>query len=415
MKTKYLLMVGFTVIFTVFSACSGKDGAEGPEGPQGPEGPLGPEGPQGPGGAESLVDQEALSTGDATCPDGGVIVKTGLDGNENGILDPDEVTDQEWICDGPQGTPGSNDLVVTDDAITVGATGDFATLPEALDSLAGKIIPPDMMVTIAVEDATYMFNSSLVINHPYGDRIEIIGNQTNPEQVVFDFGPNDGIVVENGNAIGLIDGVTIQGDGTAGRSGVHASNNATIKLGANVVVQDFGHSGVKASAGGVVWANGVTSRDNGRYGFLATENGTIHAMASLAQNNSDGYIATINSTIIATNSTASGNTNRGFLSVGGSYIYANGCTSTGNDDGFHAAYASNMIARGSVASGNSSYGFVVWQSSYLDARGLDASNHTIVCDNASGSFLPAPNAEGQANSWIETDANLTDTGTGACP
>lgn len=45
-----------------------------------------------------------LATGDTDCPNGGILVETGIDVNGNGTLDDDEVDTAEKICNGINGT-----------------------------------------------------------------------------------------------------------------------------------------------------------------------------------------------------------------------------------------------------------------------------------------------------------------------
>lgn len=49
-----------------------------------------------------------IAPGDATCPNGGVLVKTGIDENSNGVLDANEVDASEKVCNGAPGATGGN-------------------------------------------------------------------------------------------------------------------------------------------------------------------------------------------------------------------------------------------------------------------------------------------------------------------
>jgi hypothetical protein len=70
--------------------CNGADGATGGDGSD---------------GNSSLVETSAISPG-SDCAAGGVLVKTGLDANGNGVLDPDEVTSVTAVCKGEKGSGG---------------------------------------------------------------------------------------------------------------------------------------------------------------------------------------------------------------------------------------------------------------------------------------------------------------------
>lgn len=69
------------------------------------------------------------------------------------------------------------------------ATGDgspnapFASISRALASIRNKLIASGVTVTIQVADGTYAISSTITINHPDADKIQIIGN-TSAETVV---------------------------------------------------------------------------------------------------------------------------------------------------------------------------------------------------------------------------------------
>lgn len=92
----------------------GPQGAPGPQGPAGeagPQGPAGPTGPKGPAGENSLVLASVEPPG-ANCALGGLRVDTGLDANNNGMLDTVETQHTAYVCTvsavsaGTGGAPG---------------------------------------------------------------------------------------------------------------------------------------------------------------------------------------------------------------------------------------------------------------------------------------------------------------------
>ena len=107
---------------------AGAIGATGPQGPigqTGPAGAVGATGPQGPQGIQGVAGTNGLSTLSKTtaepagtnCPTGGFKVEYGLDANNNGILNSNEVNTSltKYVCNGeigatgpqgPQGTTG---------------------------------------------------------------------------------------------------------------------------------------------------------------------------------------------------------------------------------------------------------------------------------------------------------------------
>jgi hypothetical protein len=95
----------------------GQDGATGPAGPAGstglagPAGPIGTTGPAGPqgeqgiaglDGVESLQNliQTSVESAGINCTNGGVLIESGIDSNANGSLDPAEITNSEYVCNG---------------------------------------------------------------------------------------------------------------------------------------------------------------------------------------------------------------------------------------------------------------------------------------------------------------------------
>ena len=47
------------------------------------------------------------------CPNGGVKIETGIDTNENGMLDENEVTDTVYVCNGEPGEDGGSKCSLT--------------------------------------------------------------------------------------------------------------------------------------------------------------------------------------------------------------------------------------------------------------------------------------------------------------
>jgi len=87
----------------------GDAGATGPQGPQGVPGMPGAVGPQGPAGTPgdaglkgesgSLVKSTPEAPG-ANCANGGVRIDIGIDSNGDGVLDPSEVQQTTYVCNG---------------------------------------------------------------------------------------------------------------------------------------------------------------------------------------------------------------------------------------------------------------------------------------------------------------------------
>jgi len=64
------------------------------------------------GGDKSVAARTSvLAANDSTCPQGGILVETGIDENGNGLLDDAEVDNAEKVCNGQNGASGLNSLV----------------------------------------------------------------------------------------------------------------------------------------------------------------------------------------------------------------------------------------------------------------------------------------------------------------
>ncbi|NBP74555.1 MAG: hypothetical protein EBU61_00755 [Crocinitomicaceae bacterium] len=86
-----------SVPYALFSA----NGTPGPQGPQGYQGEIGLTGPQGSNGLTALVKTTAELAG-SNCATGGTKIETGLDVNNNGVLDIAEVNASQttYVCNG---------------------------------------------------------------------------------------------------------------------------------------------------------------------------------------------------------------------------------------------------------------------------------------------------------------------------
>ncbi len=68
-------------------------------------------GAQGTEGGQALVESTSLATGDANCANGGERVDVGVDDDQDGQLDPEEVDESFWVCNGESGSTGTPSLI----------------------------------------------------------------------------------------------------------------------------------------------------------------------------------------------------------------------------------------------------------------------------------------------------------------
>lgn len=86
---------------------TGPQGTAGTTGPQGAQGPAGTNGINGNDGYNTLVATTTVTAG-TQCPTGGVKLEFGLDINNNGLLDANEITSSltKYVCNGTVGATG---------------------------------------------------------------------------------------------------------------------------------------------------------------------------------------------------------------------------------------------------------------------------------------------------------------------
>ena len=93
-------------ISTSTKVCHGKEGLSGPQGAPGTSGHT----------IQDLIDIENLSAGQGGCENGGIIIHSGLDDNDNGELESGERATSVEICDGLLGANGNDGAAGTDGA-----------------------------------------------------------------------------------------------------------------------------------------------------------------------------------------------------------------------------------------------------------------------------------------------------------
>jgi hypothetical protein len=132
---------------------SGEAGAQGPQGlagGAGPQGAPGVQGPQGDAGENSLILATPVGPG-PQCSAGGYELQIGLDANGNGQLDPNEVNQTVYVCNGASCASCCTDAGPDVDGDFGGPT---VVNVNAMDGSAtfrtGPLPPPNGPVTITV-------------------------------------------------------------------------------------------------------------------------------------------------------------------------------------------------------------------------------------------------------------------------
>lgn len=260
----------------------------------------------------------------------------------------------------------SGPTVAAGQLVTLSVPADFSSISSAWDSIAEWSIASTGRVVIQVADGTYNISTTLVLNHPFGSRISILGNVANKSACVLLFSPNmDAIYGSLGNAMPFIDGFTIKKSTKAvwpdNTTGILADMGATMNVGANVLVDNFYYGaawrqgsngkffGVVDHAGDVgIWsaygssgnAQGATSMnavgtDGGGaslgFGFQAEYGSFLHCQGATASGNAIAGIAALSgSEVQALSATTINNTGSGFYALDGGTIACHNAVSTGN-------------------------------------------------------------------------------------
>lgn len=273
---------------------------------------------------------------------------------------------------------GTVGLIESDQIWTVGSTGDYATLDDALDALAVfRVIPPAEVTLELVAETHAAATSPTVIAHPDGAQLRIEGDGAGAAETVLVYADCDGVVVGAGAALGLLDNVRIEQTGTTeGSAGVRVSNGGFAQLG-TVEIAGFTANGVRADWGAVVRSDALTVTDIGGNGVWASNHSAIGAAGAVVSGAaSDGMEAHGGSWLTAHGSTVDGSAGNGIEARAGAHVYAEGASSSDNaGNGFHTRSGSMMMASGSVATGNTD-GFEA------DDRTTRLADSTTACANS---------------------------------
>lgn len=290
---------------------------------------------------------------------------------------------QDYLLNGDGGSGNAN-IITSDQTIYVATTGDdvtgdgtvgtpYATIAKALETLDARAIAADATVTISIADGTYNTSASINVNHPNGDRIQIIGNTGSEASVLLNFNNNtSGIQCFSGNRLGLLNGVTIQGTWTGSGatglslSGIRASANSLIQCGDSVTVTDF-YYGAQADRGGTVEADSITISNGGDAGLFAYNGGNIQANNATISNCRDttrslgsGVVSEINGNVRCNTINVTTCDVAGIYCIGGAVRCDTFTCDTNDGVGVRVARSGSVDCVGSCsASSNGSHGIQV--------------------------------------------------------
>jgi len=292
----------------------------------------------------------------------------------------------------------------------------WATPHKAVNWLSSRTIKLGIGVTINIANGDYTFTEELILEHPNGNQIRILGGTTTGNRPVETLtGSLTGI--ETGNTVasqtynvGLLtsfyntvlrfngtnglrcntnggttlDRILIVGDGTTpfcngvcvGVSDDSASG--MIGIGTSVAVHNFSANGVLSRHGSYVFAQNVTVT-NCNNGFACLYGGNIRTGSGLASNCAgDGFRITNGGSIRAYASRSHYNGGSGFSILQGGSLDIVGSSSTSNTGaGVSVRYGGSVGARSVTASRNVGGGVTVRYGGDVDARDASITNNSI--------------------------------------
>ncbi len=161
----------------------------------------------------------------------------------------------------------------------------IGSIQQALTCLNDTMISSHANVTIVVK-ANNMNDGgkTIYVNHPDGSQIHIIGDCGGSSCTLQFAAGQNGFVVDNHHALGLLSDFTIIGNGAA--NGILAMHSSTIHIGKNVAVDGGFSTGVVATYNSNIYAqSSVISENNNANGFYAYGSSSMYLQNAKAQGN----------------------------------------------------------------------------------------------------------------------------------
>ncbi len=256
---------------------------------------------------------------------------------------------------------------------TLHVPGDFPSIQACMTYLSGRVIAPGVTVTIKVADGVHILTGPVVMNHPQGKQIRLVGNEVTPAACVLTT-PSmptwSAIVCINGNTLGYLNGFTITTPTklplSHNHTGVLADFGSVIVCGPAVHVDNW-YYGFAARHSSTIFADGCRVANAGDVGFWAVYGSSLQARSASAINAADpangygfGFQAEYGSSLDIQGSTASGCAVAGIASLSSSSVRAPNTSANSNKHGFLARDGGDLWLEGSTASSNTDYGAYVF-------------------------------------------------------
>lgn len=284
-------------------------------------------------------------------------------------------------------------FIATGQTQVINVPADYATVQAALTAIADYVIYGTLQIKLA--DGTYNLTAGIVANHPFGQNIQLLGNNGAPANVSIR-GTNpptfDALTVSAGNKLGLVDGITfdlaVKAVLANNFTGVLAVNGGNIKCGPNLRANNW-YYGVAARNGSNIFCRNIAVTNAGDVGIWAYLNSTIDAQGATSTGAVDavngfgyGFQAERGSSIDATGAHASGCQIGGIAALSNSHVDAPSAISSSNiGSGFYVRDGATIEAHGSTASNNTRFGQESIDSGRFYANTFTTAGNTLGANN----------------------------------
>ena len=264
------------------------------------------------------------------------------------------------------GTPIAVDLTPILDQFqgTLNVPADQPTLTAAMTFLNTKRLTGP--VTISIANGTYTSATVIILNHPQGNLISIIGQSL--AGTILDFTVTDGLGIGDGNFFGSISNLTIrtttQRGGVPGSwnirslSGIYCVNCSNIASISNVTITGFYYAIRAAINSSVSLHGGVTLLNGGDANLFAFGSSAIEVYGTLTSSGASDTANTLGYGIVSENAsfvrllngaTLSGNAQAGAFVLSGSSAWLNNVVCSSSLYGIKVSTCSYVRANAAVA------------------------------------------------------------------
>lgn len=308
-------------------------------------------------------------------------------------------------------------LEVVADARVLEVPSAYPTIQAALDALDTIVFVGGGAATISVADGDHVVPVPIVVRHPQGDRISVVGDPAFPGDVSLDCVAS--CLRVEGHSLGRFDGFTLRYADTTGNidNGIEVVWGGRLNAGPALLIDGFSGHGVYVAQSALLVAPGIEVANAGQNGFLV-EWGSVARLdgVNIQYAGGDGLQVAMGSAADADAATVSNNVGKGIDAVAGSVVYATAESAVTNNGsvGVYARDLSYVNAELVKSSENGSLGVGAVNGSAVLLSGATVNNNggfdldaalgsTMNIDSATtyGDASPTPGTDGGKNSWID--------------